>query len=170
MQSTKTSFAGLALTLAVGLTAAGNASAINYRDTSAGGACQPASGGASGSFSHSNNYLTNIGTTTQYIICHFAMDDAEFTPTNTNLLNVHIQSTQAGTRIVTCTAQTGSFYNGVNQVYRNQTRTYTFSAAGHTYLDFDESVLTRTVPWHTFTLNCRMDPGTRVGLIEYRTT
>jgi hypothetical protein len=168
MHATKPGIAGLALLLALG--AAGSAPATMYRDTSAGGACQPASGAASASFSHSNNYVTNLGTTAQYVICHFAMDDAVYTPSATELLVVHVQSTQAATRTVACSAQAGSFYNGTNQVYSAQLRSYTFSHADDAYLEFDHAAIVRGSPWHTFTLNCRMDPGTRVGLIEYRTS
>ena len=168
MQSTKISSALLALTLVAALASPGSADATVYRDTSAGGACHAANGANAASFNFSNNYVTNTGTTTQYIICHLQMEDA-FVPVATEFFAVHVQSTQAGTRIVSCSAQTGSFFNGVNQVKSAQVQAYTFSGPGSTDLNWNESTMARVSPWFTVTLNCRMDPGTRVGLIEYMT-
>jgi hypothetical protein len=134
-----------------------------YRDTSAGGACQPAAGN---SFTRGNNYITNIGTSTQYVICHFAMADAADVPTQASYLYVSTSSTIAGSTI-NCTAQTGGYYLGVNHVGTSNARSYTFPSAGYYTLQWDASQIIRSSTYSTFTLNCRMDPGTRMGLIEY---
>jgi hypothetical protein len=166
MKATTTSFAAATFVLAAALAVPGSASAT-YRDTSAGGACQAASGANEKSFNYSNNYVTNIGTTSQFVICHFAMADGQITPTATSFFAVNTQSTQAGVRIVSCSLQTGSFYNGANHIISNNVSAHTYDAVGYYRLDWTETAVVRNAVYDTVTLNCRMDPGTRLGIIEY---
>jgi hypothetical protein len=153
---------------AVALLGAGPVAAgtTTYRDTSGGGACHAASGGAAGSFTYGNNYITNTGTTTQYVICHFGMVDVVDLMPPTQLFQVSISTTVAN-RTVLCTAQTGAYFAGTNHIASSNARTHTFDAVGDFSLQWDASQIIRTSAYTTFTLNCRMDPGTRVGVIEY---
>ena len=165
MKPSLTSFATLGLVLATAL-AAPAARSTQYHDASAGTSCHPAAGN-SGLFTRSNNYITNAGTVSQYVACSFVMSDASSTVQNTAYLAVHTESTQAGTRTVACGAQTGAYYGGANQVHAGSVMSHTFIAPGNISLIWTASTLPRSQPYHVMTMTCKLDPGTRMGLIEY---
>jgi hypothetical protein len=167
MKSTLTSLAAASVIVATVLSAPPSATAA-YRDVSGGAACKGANGAASASFTYSNNYLTNIGSTPQYIICNFQMDDASFVPAPTESLILHAYNTQAVSRTLSCSAQTGGYYYGSNYVASNSVKAHTFASVGSDYLTWTPSLLVRNYPYDVLTINCRLDPGIRVGLIQYR--
>lgn len=141
------------------------ADATTFRNTSAGTACHAANGAVAASFVRSGNYITNTSSSTQFVICHFGMHDTDGLKAVT-LFQIAISSTQPA-RTVVCTAQTGSYHHATNNVTSSVARSYTFPAVGWQYLQWTASALTRSVYWDVLTLNCRMDPGTRLGVIEY---
>jgi hypothetical protein len=156
---------------ALGVVLAGLASAIappavalTSHDTSAGGACHPASGSLGGSFNRNLHYLTNIGGTDAYVVCHLQMDDDTQAQPPIWLV-VHVAG-QPGTQ-VTCTFQAGAFYDGANRVVASTSETLGFTqAATYGRLDFDVEPLVRP-NYHTLlTLNCKVPAGGRLGLIE----
>jgi hypothetical protein len=165
-KSTTSLCAFMVIAAAGALGASGPAAATVYSDTSAGGACHPAGGGAASKFTYSNNYLTNIGTTDQYVICHFGMNDTVTPVTNPSLLYISVAA--GGTSgTISCVAQHGSFYLGANHVESSQTRSASMSAGASGTLSFDTSTMTRTQVYNTFTVNCRVPGGFKLALIEY---
>ena len=137
--------------------------ADHYRDTNGGSACHPANGAAAAKFTRANHYLTNNNATEQYVVCHFPMDDAAGLVAEMDYLSVHVQATGAGA--VTCVAQTGSYFGGVLTLRANVARSHTFSAAGPMVLTWD-GVLPRLAVHDVLTVNCKLAPGMRIGLIE----
>ena len=158
-----------ALVVFVGaLSASQPAAATHAHDTSAGGACHAANGAADGKFTYSNNYLTNIGTTDQYVICHLQMDDDDSVPlTHPVYLAVHtVAGATAGT--ITCVAQEGAFYTGAsNTIASSSARSATLDVGLNSNLNWDTNLLTRPAIYYTLTLNCKVPGGFKLGLIEY---
>jgi hypothetical protein len=152
-----------ALTLVAAATGAAPARADDNRSTNGGSACHPANGAAAAKFSRANHYITNNNTTDQYVICHLPMDDTSGYVAEIAYLIVHVQAAGAGS--VVCVAQTGSYAEGQLFVRGNVARSYAFSAAGSTALIWS-GVLPRESPNDVLTLNCKLTPGMRLGLIE----
>ena len=135
-----------------------------FRYTGAGGACHPANGGSVPKFTRGPHHLTNNNTTDQYVVCHFAMDDATSSPNGLGKVELHIWSANAGATI-TCVGQTGAYYFGVVHARSTVSRTHTFTAPGEShYLEWD-AVLQRESLADTLSISCKMGPGTRLGLI-----
>jgi hypothetical protein len=155
----------LAIALLIVATAAASpAQAAGYRNTSAGGACHPANGAAT-KFTRANNYITNNNATAQFVVCNFQMDDAANPPDVYIYLALYIQSASAGTT-VTCVAQTGNYDDLGNHVRSSASRTYTFASdGGASSLGWEPGTLVRLSSFDVLTLNCKMDPGTRLGTI-----
>jgi hypothetical protein len=159
-------FALLATTLAATLPAIGPAAAANYRYASAGAACHAANGALASKFTFNLNYLTNVGTTDANVICSLPMDDATATPDTLTWLSVSVLvPTQGAT--VTCMAQTGYFFNGVNTIYRSSAQTYTATQPNVAYtLQWNSYLLERADYVSVLTINCKLPPGTKLGLIQ----
>jgi hypothetical protein len=154
---------GLAVALAAA-TAVPAAHAAYYRDASAGGSCHPANGGAAAKFTYGNHWIANNNTTDQYVICDLPADDSSGAPWTVAFLAIHVYSLNAGAT-VTCVAQTGAFFDGTVYNFANVSRTYTFGGAGNSTTLSWENVLPRQANQDVLTLNCKMAPGMKLGLI-----
>ena len=144
------------------------ASAVDnqYFDASAGAACHAANPAAT-KFQYTNHDLANLNPTAQFVVCDLHLHDFSSTPAPLTYLAVEIQSTAEAT--VTCVAQTGMYFSGTVTVRSSQTRSYSFVfPGGSNSLIFDTSTLARINPYDVLTLNCKMDPNTRLGLIQVR--
>jgi hypothetical protein len=157
----------LAATLVAGLTlATGTATAYTYRDESAGTACQGANGAAS-KFTYTMQYLTNVGAVDQYIVCDLTSHDATNDPLTPSIFRVNFTMAQAGSTI-TCVVQTGAHHSGTNHIISSASETYTSeSANANSFLDWDPGSIVRNNPYDVLMLNCKVPPGTKVGLIQY---
>ena len=143
------------------------AQATVARDLSAGGACHAANGAAVGKFTFSNFSLLNIGTTDQFVVCNFQMEeDLSLTLKAASTLSVSVTA-GATPGTVTCTAQTGHHYSGATVIRSSFVRTVTLPASNNGYLLWDDPAWIRINPWDTLTLNCRLPGGFRMGLIEW---
>jgi hypothetical protein len=142
------------------------ARATAFRDASAGVACQAANGALAGKFTHNLNYLTNVGTADAYVVCSLPMDDASGDPTPILLLTLEVfLPTQGST--VACTAQTGAYFDGANQIKSSVAESYTSTAANVDWqLAWSGSALARMDPHHVLTINCKVPAGGRLGLIQ----
>jgi hypothetical protein len=155
-----------AFATAVILAAAAPASATTYRDASPGAACHPANAGAA-KFVSSSHTLTNNNTTTQYVICHLPLSDASTTPVSPSFLQVEIQSGGPDSTVL-CVAQTGYYAGGTLFVRSSASRSYTFvTQMGTEALVWGPGVLVRQNVGEVLTLTCRMDPFTKLGLIQF---
>jgi hypothetical protein len=157
--------AAFAATIAIAaLATASPATAGNIHVASPGAACHAANPGAT-KFTAANHYLTNNNTTAQYVMCYLPLTDTSQTPQQLSYLGVEIYSTVAdGT--VTCVAQTGAYVGGALGIHSSATRTDTLGMGDIGALAFGTS-LVRNNTSAAVTLNCKMDPGTRLGLIMY---
>ena len=141
------------------------ASAERFRDSSAGAVCQAANGAVAAKFNRTLTYITNAGTTDAYVICHLPMDDASSTPDHVSRLTVEVTIPNAGGNVA-CVAQSGAYYQGANHIYASQAQSYT--AAGPN----ESATIDWTVPmyrlnvFNVLTLNCKLPPGAKLGLIE----
>jgi hypothetical protein len=152
---------GLVVAIAM---AAGPADTARYRHTSAGGACHVANGGAAGKFTFNNHYLTNIGTTDQYVICHFEMDDPTALPNSVDYLGVQAFAPYPD-MTVTCVAQTGNYVDGTVNLQSSVARSYTTFGANAPFALEWIGALTRQNVTQVLTLNCKVPPGAKLGLI-----
>jgi hypothetical protein len=140
--------------------------AINYRDTSAGAACHAANGALANKFTYNLNYLTNISNTDAYVICELVTDDATDTPELLIHLQVDVLVPTPGSN-VTCMAQVGSFWDGVNHIRASQAQSYTTVSPDYGFsLDWNEAPLQRLYITETLTINCKLPPGAKLGLIQ----
>jgi hypothetical protein len=140
--------------------------AITYRDASAGAACHAANGALASKFTYNLNFVTNVGTTDAYVICSLPMDDASSLPDNIHTLSVAVQTSNPGAT-VTCVAQNGSFYDGINHIYNSASRSYTAIGANAAFfLTWDGAALHRDGIYAVLTINCKLPPGTKLGLIQ----
>lgn len=163
------SFRLLAVACLAVLFGATPAHALRYRDTSAGGACHPANGGAANRFTYGNLSLTNIGTVDQYVICHLQMDDdaSALTPTRPEILAVAVTA-GATPGTVVCVGQIGYHANGGNNVRSSISRTTTLPASNNGFLVWNTGTpWVREFVYETLTLNCKVPPGFKLGLIEW---
>jgi hypothetical protein len=143
----------------------GTTSAYTYRDESAGTACQGANGAAS-KFTYTMQYLTNVGTVDQYIVCDLTSHDVSASVLPILIFRVNYTMPQAGSSI-TCTVQTGSHYNGANHIVSSSSKTYTSSNPNDFgVLDWGQTIY-RNSTYDVVMLNCKVSPGTRVGLIQF---
>jgi hypothetical protein len=157
--------AAVAATTAIAaLAATPPASAMYYHAVSPGMACHAANPGATLIIS-SNHYLTNNNSTAQYVMCYLPIIDAVADGQQLAYLGVEISTFTGGT--VTCTAQTGAYLAATNMVHASASRTKTMSGSDIGSLHWDAGTLNRSSSSDSLTLNCRMDPGTRLGLISY---
>jgi hypothetical protein len=161
-------FASVVLAVATAvaaLVAAAPVQAYNYRDASAGGVCHGASG-ASSTLTFNLQFLTNVGTTDQYVICNLGNDDLG-SWSGPVRLSAYFRLPTAGST-VTCTAQIGSWYDGVTHVRSSQSQTYTSSGPNaNVTLTWDHTTLVRYQPYEVLMLNCKLPPGAQMGLIEH---
>jgi hypothetical protein len=151
------------------LVGAGPAHAVRYRDTSAGGACHPANGAAAGKFTYGNLSLTNLGSVDQYVICHLQMDDdpTALTPTRPEILAVAVTA-GATPGTVACVGQIGYHANGVNHLRSSISRSLALAAANNGFLLWNSGTpWAREFVYETLTLNCKVPPGFKLGLIEW---
>ena len=140
------------------------AAATVYRDSSAGAACHAANGALAAKFTFNLNNLTNIGTTDAYVICHLPMDDGVSTPDHITALSVDLLAPVPGTT-VTCVAQLGAYYDGVNHVYYSSSRSYTTVATNEAVrLEWYDNIA-RAQHHHVLTINCKLPPNAKMGLI-----
>jgi hypothetical protein len=159
----------VAASLAVSLAASSPAHALRARDTSAGGACHPANGAAAGKFTYGNLSLTNVGTVDQYVICHLQMDDdtTALYPARPDTLSVAVTA-GATPGTVACVAQIGFHANGANYVRSSFSRSVTLAAGNNGWAYWDSTTAwTREFAYETLTLNCKVPPGFRMGLVEW---
>ena len=143
--------------------AAAATTSLNY--VSAGVACHPASGALAAKFNRNLNYLTNVGTTDAYVVCHFQMADSPTLVAAFGGLYVHLQGSAAGST-VTCVAQVGAFFSGTNQINGSVARTHTTSAHNESLVLSWLSGLERDDFADVVTLNCKLPPGMKMGLIQ----
>jgi hypothetical protein len=160
-------FAPVLATLAAALALAPGAAQSNtYRDESAGTACQGSNGAAS-KFTYTMQYLTNVGTVDQYVVCDLTSHDATNQPLTPDVFRVNFTMAQAGSTI-TCTVQTGSHHTGTNHIISSSAETYTsVNSNENGYLDWEPASIVRNDPFDVLMLNCKVAPGTKVGLIQY---
>jgi hypothetical protein len=144
---------------------AGEAAASIHRNTSGGGACQPASSGST-SFSFNNTYLENRGTTAQYVICHFTQLDFGDDALSPERLDLYFTAgASSGTPV--CVVQMG-WHWGTLHTSAAVARTATIAAGGTDDLTWLSGDLPRTTAAYTLTLNCKVPPGFKLGLIGLR--
>ena len=156
----------LAATLAIALGQSSPATATAYRDASAGAVCHAANGALAAKFTYNLNYLTNAGTTDAYVICHLPMDDAASTPDAVGKLAVHGLIPTVGAA-VTCTAQVGAFYDSSNHIYHSSAKTDPAALPNsELFLTWDSFEVERTSAFHVLSINCKLPPGAKLGLIE----
>jgi hypothetical protein len=156
----------LTATLAIALGQSSPATATAYRDASAGAVCHAANGALAAKFTFNLNYLTNISNTDAYVICHLPMDDAAMTPDGVGKLTVHGLIPTAGTT-VTCVAQVGAFYDSTNHLYSSSAKSDTAATLNsELYLSWDSVEVPRTSNFQVLSINCKLPPGTKLGLIE----
>ena len=156
------------LTICVGMVVTPTATAAKFRDTSAGGACHAANGAAAAKFSFGNHYLTNNATTDQYVVCHFQMDDEQAELITTPLfLAMTATAGPASGGTVTCLAQVGNYSMGATTITASATRSAPLAAGASTTLDWSGVSWGRTQHYQVMTLNCRLPPGFRMGLIQW---
>jgi hypothetical protein len=140
------------------------AAAQTYRDTSAGGACKAAAAGST-AITFGNTYLLNKSTVAQYVICHFDMFDlAGSTAQSTSMLKAYFGAGDtAGTP--TCVVQIG-FYT--QQLYTSDisSGSVTIQPGLSDFIAFGSADMVRDAYYQTLTLNCKVPPGFRMGLIE----
>jgi hypothetical protein len=165
---TKSMLALAMFTTCLGALTAHTANAAVFRDTSAGGACHAANGAAAAKFSYGNNLLTNNATNDQFVVCHFQMDDDQAVTLTTPLYVSAAISPGATGGTVTCLAQMGYFLSGQSLVSASISRSATLPAGEHTTLAWNAVSWGRTEPYQTLTLNCRLPPGFRMGLIQWQ--
>jgi len=149
-----------------GLVAPRPGAALEVRDYSAGTACRPANGALAPKFNYNLHYLTNIGTVDAYVVCDVALDDPSQTPDELFLLNVDLLVPTVG-HTVTCVAQVGSFYSGQAHIVASSAVSATANAADDAIvLGWDTTKLVRNDVFKVLTLNCKLPPGTKMGLIQ----
>ena len=141
------------------------ASAVRYRDSSAGAVCHPANGALVAKFNRTLNYIQNAGTTDAYVICQQVMDDGDVQPEKVTLLTASVTvPTQGAT--VTCVAQAGAFYDNINHVYLSYSESFTAGAPNASaHLEWDVPFYRISV-FHVLTLNCKLPPGAKLGLLQ----
>jgi hypothetical protein len=145
------------------------AATVNYHASSPGAVCHAANPGAT-KFVAANQYLTNGNTTAQYVMCALAVVDPTDIPRQLAFLQMEIQSGGEGSA-VTCVLQTGYYGSGALTVRSSSSKTYTFVTVGGTNTFYwDAGSVVRDNTTHVLTLNCKMDPGTRLGTILYGDT
>ena len=158
----------LATTLA--LAAGGAAAATSYRNASAGAACHAANGALASKLVFNLNYLTNTGTTDMVVMCHLPTDDASGGLEQVIFLRADVVIPVQG-KSVTCVAQTGYFGAGANTVATSVARSYTApgtNASGQVEWPSPE-LLHRSSTAMLLTLNCKLPPGAKLGLIQHWT-
>jgi hypothetical protein len=159
-------FAASLLVVVAGLAIPAPIAAKDYRNASAGSACHPANGAMAAKFNYNMHYLTNVGTTDAYVICDLQMDDATSLPEDATLLAVNLLLPDAGTT-VTCIAQAGVFYDGMTSIYKSQSRTWSTGFDNQPVrLEWTGIGLARTHYSQVLTLNCKLPPGAKMGLIQ----
>ena len=155
------------IVLLVGLAGSAPALAANYRNASAGAACRPANGALSAKFTYNLHYLTNVGSTDAYVICSLVMDDASPSPAPTADLRVDVFTTTAGTT-VTCVAQVGAYYGGAAQITGSSAASVTSVVdSASSQLAWNTTNLQRSGVHLLLVINCKLPPGTKLGLIQY---
>ena len=140
------------------------AAAATFHNTSAGVACHAANGALAAKFTYNLNFLTNGNTTDAYVVCALNMDDTNQTPAVLNGLTATLFLPTPGT--AACVAQTG-YFSGTNQIEGSTALTYTSTYSNLTLqFSFDTSQLTRAGMTQVLTLNCKLPPGAKLGLIQ----
>ena len=158
--------AGATLVAVAALSSSAPAGAVTYNSTSAGTACQAANSAAT-KFQWTNHYVRNLNPSQQFIVCNLPVSDATLPVPSPSLIVVDVQSGGFGST-VTCIAQTGYFMEGAVVIHSSATRSYEFvTDTGTTQLVWDAGALTRTSSYDTVTLNCKMDYGIKLGLIQF---
>ena len=155
---------GLCVAVLAAAMGASPASAAAYRNASAGAACHAANGALASKFTFNLNYLTNIGTTDAYVICSLPMDDASTTPDTIIKLSVSF-TVPAALSTVTCVAQAGNYVT-TNNIYHSAAESRTTASANQSLTMQWENYIPRGGVINVVTLNCKLPPGTKMGLIE----
>jgi hypothetical protein len=156
----------LATTLVAALSTSPSASASNtFHNASAGVACHPANGAVAAKFTYNLNFLTNGNTTDAYVLCSLPMDDVNNAPAHLDGLMVDVFLPSPGT--VACAAQTGYYGGGLNQIESSTALSYTSSVNNVSHqFSFNTLLLHRDGVPPVLTLNCKLPPGARMGLIQ----
>jgi hypothetical protein len=139
--------------------------AIAYRDASAGAVCHAANGALASKFNFTLTTVTNAGTTDAYVICHLPMDDTSTTPDHVSSLSVEATLPNTG-QTVTCVAQASYFHHGVNHIYVSQSQTYTSGEPNENPTLTWSAPIYRLNVFNVLSLNCKMPPGGKLGLIQ----
>jgi hypothetical protein len=141
------------------------ASAVVYRNSSAGAVCHPANGALVAKFNRTLNFIQNAGTTDAYVICQQVMDDADVQPYAVTLLTASVALPNTGTT-ATCTAQVGAHYDNTNFVYMSFAKSFTATEPNDsTHLEWDVPFY-RIAVFHVLTINCKLPPGAKLGLLQ----
>jgi hypothetical protein len=153
------------LSLIVALAGSAPATAITYRDASAGAVCHAANGALAAKFTYNLHYLTNVGTADAYVICNLVMEDATLTPEPLTTLSAEVLLAGAGT--ATCVAQVGYFYGSELHVLRSSAQTQTTVGPGAIPMVWPVSSVQRENVYELLVINCKLPPGAKMGLIQY---
>lgn len=157
--------AGLAAALAAGIILSGASNTAQagtvYLSTNGTQACRSTSAAGAGNFYYNHTYLWNGGATNQYLTCVMPEWNKGGGDTTT-LQMAWAASATAGT--VTCTVQSGAFYQGSNHIQQGATVSLTLAAGGNGYLEFP--VIGQSVNWYMLNMICNVPPGFKLGLIE----
>jgi hypothetical protein len=145
--------------------AATPAAASIHRNTSAGGACKSAAAGST-AFTFGNTYLLNKATTYDYVICQFTQLDFGDDHLAPERLDVYFTAGATGGTPV-CVVQMG-WYWGELHTSAVVARSVVMAAGASDDLTWLGSDLPRTAAAYTLTLNCKMPPGFKLGLIGLR--
>lgn len=144
------------------------AHAVAARNLSAGAACHPANGAAAAKFTYTNHTIQNIGTTDQYVICNLPMaEDLLSEPVDPQFLAVSMTAGATGGTVV-CVAQIGYHSGGSTTIRSTHARSVTLAAFLNSALSWNEGTAwNRAALFETLTLNCKLPPTVRLGLIEW---
>jgi hypothetical protein len=156
----------LAVVLAASSIPHGRATADESHSANGGGACHAANGALAGKFNRTLHYVTNVGTTDAYLVCHLQMDDDDASGAQSPT-HFEVNVSGAPGTSITCIAQLGGYYFGTSQIAASNGKTLAFTE-GATWgeLAFDHAALGRSFSYIALTLNCKVPLGGRVGLIE----
>lgn len=124
--------------------------------------CRATTAAGASSFYYNHTYLWNGGATNQYLTCVLPEWNKVAGGTTTVLDMSWAAGATGGT--VTCTAQMGAFYFGVNHIDQGATVSLTLAAGGNGFLEFPDMVA--SVNWHTINVICNVPPSFKLGLIE----
>lgn len=124
--------------------------------------CRATTAAGASSFYYNHTYLWNGGATNQYLTCVLPEWNKMAGGTTTTLQMSWASGGTGGT--VTCTAQMGSFYLGVNHIEQGSTVSLALAPGSSGFLEFP--ALVSSVNWSTINVICNVPSTFKLGLIE----